>query len=172
MRPIKEHNRLEDNRLQNKGKAPTAFQYQKESRIRRLSTKAQKGGWGPHKGWTSLLKSLFIKSWRRLSMSLISIGLVKWVKIWPSGTRIYCTYHREKGHTTEQCRTLKDYLELLVRAGHLRMYVVSQGSSITGQASGSREGVMPPPLSIIEVIHAALIGVSTSYWRGILSITP
>ena len=50
MRPIEEHNRLEDNRLQNKGKAPTAFQYQKESQIRRLSTKAQKGGWGPHKG--------------------------------------------------------------------------------------------------------------------------
>ena len=25
--------------------------------------------------------------------------------------RLYCTYHREKGHTTKQCRMLKDHLE-------------------------------------------------------------
>ena len=31
---------------------------------------------------------------------------------------------------------------------------------------------MPPPLGIIEVIHATLIRVSTSCQRGILSITP
>jgi len=30
MRQIEEHKRLEDGRLQDKGKAPTAFQYQRE----------------------------------------------------------------------------------------------------------------------------------------------
>ena len=29
---------------------------------------------------------------------------------------LYCTYHQEKGHTTEQCKVLKDHLELLVKA--------------------------------------------------------
>ena len=24
---------------------------------------------------------------------------------------LYCTYHREKGHTTKQCHVLKDHLE-------------------------------------------------------------
>jgi len=33
IRRIEEHKRLEDDRLQNKGKAPATFQYQKESRI-------------------------------------------------------------------------------------------------------------------------------------------
>ena len=27
---------------------------------------------------------------------------------------MYCTYHRDKGHTTKHCRVLKDYLEQLV----------------------------------------------------------
>ena len=84
---------------------------------------------------------------------------------------ICCTYHRDKGHTTEQCRTFKDYLEQLVKAGDLREYVVDQGGSITGQALGSRGRAMPPPLGIIEVIHAMLIGVSTSQQWGILNIT-
>ena len=29
---------------------------------------------------------------------------------------LYCTYHKDKGHTTEQCRMLKDHLEQLVKA--------------------------------------------------------
>ena len=24
---------------------------------------------------------------------------------------LYCTYHKDKGHTTKQCRVLKDHLE-------------------------------------------------------------
>ena len=37
---------------------------------------------------------------------------------------LYCTYHRDKGHTTEQCRVLKDHLEQLVRVGYLKESVV------------------------------------------------
>ena len=37
---------------------------------------------------------------------------------------LYCTYHRDKGHTTEQCRVLKDHLGQLVRAGYLKEFVV------------------------------------------------
>ena len=46
---------------------------------------------------------------------------------------LYCAYHRDKGHTTEQCRMFKDYLEQLIKAGHLREYVFSQGGGIMGQ---------------------------------------
>ena len=71
---------------------------------------------------------------------------------------LYCTYHWDKGHTTEQCKTFKDYLEQLVKAGHLREYTVGQGGDITGQAPGSQGRTMPPPLNIIKVIHAVSIG--------------
>ena len=37
---------------------------------------------------------------------------------------LYCTYHRDKGHTTEQCRVLKDHLEQLVKVGYLKEFVV------------------------------------------------
>ena len=38
---------------------------------------------------------------------------------------LYCTYHRDKGHTIEQCRVLKDHLEQLVKAGYLKEFVVN-----------------------------------------------
>ena len=41
---------------------------------------------------------------------------------------LYCTYHRDKGHTTEQCRVLKDHLRQLVKAGYLKEFVVDSGN--------------------------------------------
>ena len=45
---------------------------------------------------------------------------------------LYYTYHRGKGYTTKQCRVLKDHLEKLVKAGHLKEFVVGQGGVNTG----------------------------------------
>ena len=41
---------------------------------------------------------------------------------------MYCTYHWDKGHTTEQCRMLKDHLGQLVKVGHLKEFVVEPGN--------------------------------------------
>ena len=51
---------------------------------------------------------------------------------------LYYTYHREKGHTTEQCRVLKDHLEQLVKARHLKEFLVSQEGVYVGQVLGSQ----------------------------------
>jgi hypothetical protein len=37
----------------------------------------------------------------------------------------FCTYHREKGHLTENCRNFKAFLEELVQDGHLRQFIDS-----------------------------------------------
>ena len=37
---------------------------------------------------------------------------------------LYCTYHRDKGHTTKQCRVLKDHRGQLVKARYLKEFVV------------------------------------------------
>ena len=33
---------------------------------------------------------------------------------------LYCQYHQDHGHTTEDCRSLWDYLDQLVREGKLK----------------------------------------------------
>ena len=58
----------------------------------------------------------------------------------------------------------KDYLDQLVKARHLKEFVV-------GQTSGNQGNAFPPPLGIIEVIHATFIGISISRRKGILSVT-
>jgi len=35
----------------------------------------------------------------------------------------YCQYHRNHGHTTEECKALQDKIEELVRAGHFRRFI-------------------------------------------------
>ena len=35
----------------------------------------------------------------------------------------YCTYHREKGHMTEKCFSLKQHLDQLVKDEHLWHYL-------------------------------------------------
>ncbi|XP_075640386.1 uncharacterized protein LOC142612151 [Castanea sativa] len=36
---------------------------------------------------------------------------------------LYCHYHLERGHTTEDCRTLRDHLSQLVKAGKLKQFL-------------------------------------------------
>ena len=40
---------------------------------------------------------------------------------------LYCTYHRDKGHTIKQCRVLKDHLGQLMMARYLKEFVVDFG---------------------------------------------
>ena len=55
---------------------------------------------------------------------------------------------------TEQCRMLKDHLGQLVKTGHLKEFVVEPGNRWPGLGAQQRGNLVPPPLGIIEVIHA------------------
>ena len=70
---------------------------------------------------------------------------------------LYCQYHRGHGHTTEDCRSLWDHLDQLVREGKLKQ-LLHHSSSLGGQTDTrlERENPPRPPLGTINVIFGRL----------------
>ena len=69
---------------------------------------------------------------------------------------LYCQYHQDQGHTTEDCRNLWDHLAELVREGKLKQLL----HDFSGQAGQTgldprRDSSSRPPLGTINVIFAA-----------------
>ncbi|XP_065623218.1 uncharacterized protein LOC136064838 [Quercus suber] len=69
---------------------------------------------------------------------------------------LYCQYHQDHGHTIEDCRSLWDHLDQLVRKGklrHLLHYSSGRGSQMSSEPQ--RDDFSKPPLGIINVIFTA-----------------
>ena len=72
-------------------------------------------------------------------------------------TGLKCSYHREYGHRTEDCRMYKQFLEELVEAGHLGQYLAQPNArnernvQMVDEADDS--GADPPPAGHIRMIH-------------------
>lgn len=68
---------------------------------------------------------------------------------------LYCQYHQDRGHITEDCKTLCDYLEQLVKVGKLKQFFY-QPSAQRGQAGPvyQRKNPLKPSLGTINVILA------------------
>ena len=64
---------------------------------------------------------------------------------------LYCAYHQKPGHTTDDCRNLKNYLDRLVREGKLRHLLHRPEQSNVE----TRQGTLRPPIGTISVILAA-----------------
>ncbi|XP_028066703.1 uncharacterized protein LOC114269577 [Camellia sinensis] len=71
--------------------------------------------------------------------------------------KLRCTYHQDRGHMTQNCRALKQHLEDLVAAGHLRDYI-DQDKEVAELGNLLPEpNVEHPPRLIINVIHETVI---------------
>ena len=66
---------------------------------------------------------------------------------------------------------LKNHLGQLVKAGYLKEFVVDSRNWGIEQGAQQRGNLLPPPLGVIEVIHAALRG-TTIIKRGVLIVAP
>ena len=84
---------------------------------------------------------------------------------------LYCHYHQDHRHTTEDCRNLWDHLEQLVREGRLK-HLLHHSSGRGGQSSSTSQGSATPklPLGTINVIFAAL-GRTGSFSSRIMSVS-
>ncbi|XP_050262581.1 uncharacterized protein LOC126707038 [Quercus robur] len=74
---------------------------------------------------------------------------------------LYCAYHQEPGHTTDDCRNLKNHLDRLVREGKLRHLLHRPEQSNVE----TRQGTLRPPIGTINVILAALGRTGSSPFR-------
>ena len=91
-------------------------------------------------------------------MNPSSNNLIRWWEIPKKRNRnLYCQYHLDHRHTIEDCRSLWDHLDQLVREGKLKQ-LLHHSSGLEGQAnSGSQRDIpLRPPLGTINVIFAAL----------------
>ena len=126
MRRIEEYKRLEDNWLQSKGKAPLLnrsrqgiFPSMPRKDLRMQDSEAQMGE----------VNVAFKKLVHKIVDQIKNEPFFKWPnKMGGDPSRrnqnLYYIYHRDKGHTTEQCRVLKDHLGKLVKARYLKEFVV------------------------------------------------
>ncbi|XP_030924894.1 uncharacterized protein LOC115951910 [Quercus lobata] len=70
---------------------------------------------------------------------------------------LYCQYHQEPGHTTEDCRNLRNHVDQLVQEGKLRHLLHhSSGQQEQANSEFQRDTSLRPPIGTINVILAAL----------------
>ena len=69
---------------------------------------------------------------------------------------LYCHYHQDHGHTTEDCRNLWNHLDQLVREGKL-CHLLHPSSGHLGQAiqEPQKDVSLRPPMGMIHVILVA-----------------
>jgi hypothetical protein len=53
---------------------------------------------------------------------------------------LYCRFHRDHGHTTEDCYVLKEQIEALIRQGKLRKFVRRDNQEVRPRASSTQTG--------------------------------
>ncbi|XP_075665337.1 uncharacterized protein LOC142635000 [Castanea sativa] len=172
MRRIEEYKRLEDDRLQSKGKEPI-INYPRNNGFNpkhRKDLRIQEPG--PTVGGVSATSKEPIHRIIDRIKNEPYFKLPNRMAGDPSrrNRNLYCSYHRDKGHTTEQCRVLKDHLEQLVKAGHLKEFLVETGNQETRQVDRLRRNPLPPPLGVIEVIHAAPRAIKAPTTKGVLTV--
>ncbi|XP_075670094.1 uncharacterized protein LOC142639842 [Castanea sativa] len=69
---------------------------------------------------------------------------------------LHCQFHQERGHTTEDCRTLWNHLEQLVKERRLKQFLYRPNKQGDHLGSVNQDNTsLRPPLGMINVIFAA-----------------
>ena len=139
---IDKYRRIEEDQLQGKGKAKVIPQERRDSRSDRAQNNRPRGDFAGQSG-SANTQAVNVVFWEPMQKILENVRNEPFFKL-PNkmagdpmncNKNMYCHYHQDHGHTTEDCRNLWDHLEQLVRDGRLK-HLLHHSSGRGGQ-SGS-----------------------------------
>ena len=127
MDKIDKYRRIEEDQLQGKGKAKVILQERRDSRSNRTQNNRPRRDFAGQSGSVNAqaVNVVFQEPVQKFLEKVRNEPFFKWPnKIagdpMNRNQNLYCHYHQDHGHTTEDCRNLWDHLEQLVREGKLK----------------------------------------------------
>ena len=124
---VDKYKRIEDDQQQGKGKVKVIPQEMRDFRSNRYNNNRPRRDYAGQSGSvnTQAVNIVFQEPVCQVLEKIKNEPFFKWPnKMAGDPTKrnqnLYCHYHQEQGHTTEDCRNLWDHLDQLVREGKLK----------------------------------------------------
>ena len=164
MDQIDKYKRVEEDQQQGKGKAKVIPQERRDFKLDRFNTARPRKDYVRPAGSTNtqVVNAVFRELVHRVPEKIKNEPFFKWLNkmagnLARQNPSLYCQYHQDQGHTTEECRNLWDHLEQLFQEGKLKE-LLHHSSGRTEQIDPDPRGDAPlrPHLGTINVIFAAL----------------
>ena len=124
---VDKYKRIEDDQQQGKGKAKVIPQEMRDFRSDRYNNNRPRRDYGGQLGSinTQAINTMFWEPIRQVLEKIKNEPFFKWPNkmvrdLAKRNQNLYCHYHQEQGHTTEDCKNLWDHLDQLVGEGKLK----------------------------------------------------
>ncbi|XP_030970621.1 uncharacterized protein LOC115991003 [Quercus lobata] len=144
---IDKYRRVEEDQLQEKGKAKVISQEKRDFRSDRYNSNRPRKDFVEQSGSvdTQVVNAVFREPVQQVLEKIKNGPFFKWPNkmVGESKRRnpnLYCHYHQDHGHTTENCRNLWDHLEQLVREGKLLKQFLHHSNGRVSQAGSEMRG--------------------------------
>ena len=162
---VDKYKRIEDDQQQGKGKAKVIPQEMRDFRSDQYNNNQPRKDYVDQSGSnsTQVVGAVFREPVHQVLEKIkINNFLNDQIRWWETlekrNHNLYCQYHQNHGHTTEDCRSLWDHLDQLVREGKLKQ-LLHHSSGLGSQANSGSQRDIPsrPPweLSTLSLLHQA-----------------
>ena len=161
---VNKYKRIEDDQQQRKGKAKVVPQERRDFRSDQYNNNRSRRDYVEQPGSNNnqVVGAVFREPVHQVLEKVKNESFFKWSNKMVGNPKkrnrnLYCQYHQDHGHTTEDCRNLWNHLDQLVREGKLKQ-LLHHSSGLGGQTNSRSERETPsrPPLGTINVIFAVL----------------
>ena len=149
---VNKYKRIEDDQQQDKVKAKVILQEMRDFRSDRYNNNRLRRDYveQSRSNSTQVVGAVFRESVHQVLEKIKNEPFFKWPNKMVGNPEkrnrnLYCQYHQDHKHTTEDCRSLWDHLDQFIREGKLKQ-LLHHSSSLGGQAnSGSQRDIPSRP---------------------------